>query len=101
MFEKLKLLSKSKKGAFNMLTAGAIGAGSFFLVLVVMGLIYANIGANATVAADGNATAVVNDAKTSNRTFSSLGTIFVYVIFLVAVIGLLSLIGVGIYRATR
>ena len=92
---------KGKKGSFNLLAVGAIGAGSFFLVLVVMALIYVNIGANATVVADGNATAVVNNAKTSNNTFSSLGTIFVYVIFLVAVIGLLALIGYGAARALR
>lgn len=94
-------LFKGKKGAFNMLSAGAIGAGTFFLILVVLALIYANIGSNATVVADGNATAIVDNAKVATNTFSSLGTIFVYVIFLVAVIGLLAMIGYGAYRAMR
>lgn len=178
-----------KKGNFNLLTTGAIAAGSFFMILIVVGLVFVSIGGTSTVnvvygsateaivgesvtiinntevsvlhplvntgtwaiynlsnviplehfrfnnvtgtitpylnatyitynntavsvnytydnrgntvSGDGNATAIVNNAKVANTTLSSLGTIFVYIIFLVAVIGLFALLGYGAYKALK
>lgn len=50
-----------KKGVFDQLSALGIGIATLLITLVVVFLILSNVGSNADVAADSNATAAVNE----------------------------------------
>jgi hypothetical protein len=52
-------MMKTKKGVFDQLGALGIGVVTLAITLVVVFLIMSQVGANTTVAADGNATATV------------------------------------------
>lgn len=95
----LERFRMKKKGiGFGLMLSGAIAAGIFFVGLAVIGLILAQVGADSTVTADGNATKIVNDGKVSMSNFSGLGKILVYIIFLVITVGLFALVGYGAYQ---
>lgn len=85
--------SMNKKGMFQQLGALGIGIVSLVVTLAIAFLIMANVGANASVAADGNATAAVNTLTAAAATIPGWVPLVV-----IAVIGALLL---GLVRMFR
>ena len=93
MFTKMKNLFKHKKGVMDQLSDLAIGVVSVAIVLVVVFLIMAQVGANSQVVASGNATAAVNTLT------GALATIPAWIpIVIVTIIGALLIGLVAIFR---
>lgn len=80
----MKML-KSKAGVIEQLGALGVGAITLLITLVVVFLIASNIGANASVVADANATNAVNVITTAAGTIPG----WVGLVILVAIGGLL------------
>lgn len=76
----------NKKGMFQQLGALGIGIVSLVVTLAIAFLIMANVGANASVVADGNATAAVSTLTTAAATIPGWVSLIV-----IAVIGALLL----------
>jgi hypothetical protein len=81
---------KSKKGVMDQLGALGVGIAVLLITLVVVFLIMANIGANAAVAADGNATLAVNTLTAAAATIPGWVPLIVIVVIGALIIGLVS-----------
>ncbi len=83
-----------KRGVFDQLGALGIGIVTLVVILAVSFLILANVKANATVAADGNATAAVNTLTNAAATIPG----WVSIVVIVAIGGLLIALVAGFTR---
>ena len=81
----MKEMMKSKTGVFDQLGALGIGIATLVITLAVVFLILANVGSNAQVTADGNASAAVSTLTTAAATIPG----WVGLIVLVAIGGLI------------
>jgi hypothetical protein len=80
----------NKKGVFNQLSALGVGVAGLCITLVVVFLILSTIKANATVAADGNATAAVNTLTTAAATIPNWVPLVIIAVIGALLIGLVS-----------
>lgn len=90
----VKTLIKSKKGqVFDQLAALGIGVVALTITLVVVFLILAELGTNTLVAADGNASATVDELTTATATIPG----WVPIVIIVA-IGAILLAMIALFR---
>ena len=85
----------NKKGVFNQLAALGVGVAGLCITLVVVFLILATIKANATVAADGNATAAVTTLTTAAATIPNWVPLVIIAVIGALLIGLVSYFRTG------
>lgn len=89
MFEIFKL-KNSKKGAIEQLMSLVVGLVAIGVTLVVAFLIMSNVRANATVAADTNATAAINQVINASATIPTWLPIIVITVIGALLLGLVA-----------
>lgn len=89
----MKKVFLGKKGIFDQLSGLGIGLVTLMITLAVSFLIMANVKANASVAADGNATAAVNTITSAAATIPGWVGIVVIVAIGAMILGLLGMFG--------
>lgn len=96
LIAKAKNLMKNKKGVLDQFNGIALGLGTLAIVVVIIFLILAEIGNNATVAADGNATLAVNQTKSAMQNIPT----FLPIVVITAIGGALLLL-VRVFRSNK
>lgn len=95
--DKLTWSKRGMSGVWTTLSAFALGIVVFTFIVGFGALFLAQLAANATVAADGNATAAVNNGQTGLTSLSSWTSILVIAGVFVVILGMIALIGLGGY----
>lgn len=87
---KMQLFKQKKGQVMEQLLGIVVGLAALAIGLIVVFLIYSNLAANTTVAADGNAAAAVNTLRDATNTVPSWLSIIVLVIIGAILIGLVT-----------